>query len=74
MRRKPEGQWIDPLRIEFQHLVVELARGRRRPGQAVEIADLLPGLFNDLGAVVFPGPLMSGDHSAGVERLDGIER
>jgi len=33
--------------LEFP--LVELSRGRRRPGYAVEIADVMPGLFNDLG-------------------------
>src|SRR2546425_3087895 len=65
---------IDPIRIALQHLVVERSRGRRRLGYAVEIADVLPGLFNDLGAVVAPRSLMSGDHSAWVERLDRVER
>src|SRR3989442_15139365 len=73
-RRTPERARIDAIRVELQHLVVQLSRGRRRPGYAVEIADVLPGLFNDLGAVVVPRPLMSGDHSAWVERLDGVER
>src|SRR5712691_1791324 len=54
-RRKPEREpRIDPLRIALQHRVVELARGRRRLGDAVDIADGLPGLFNDRGAVVVP--------------------
>jgi len=40
---------------------------------AVEIADVLPGFFNDLRAVVAPRSLMSGDYSAWVERLDCVE-
>src|SRR5256885_14941797 len=74
-RRIPEREpRIDPIRIALQHLVVERSRGRRRLGYAVEIADVLPGLFNDLGAVVVPRSLMSGDHRAWGERLDGVER
>src|SRR3989441_13020461 len=73
-RRTPERAGIDAIRIELQHLVVELSRGRRRPGYAVEITDVLPGLFNDLGAVVVPRSLMPGDHGAWVERLDRVER
>src|SRR2546422_3327419 len=73
-RRSPERARIDAIRIELQHLVVELSRGRRRPGYAVEITDVLPGLFNDLGAVVVPRSLMPGDHGARIERLDFIER
>ena len=62
-------------RIEFRHFAVELSRGRRRPGQAVEIADVLPGLFTNLGAIVLPGPLMSGDHSARLSLwLTGMKR
>src|SRR6266446_8508112 len=73
-RRIPEREpRIDPLRIALQHLVVERSRGRRRLGYAVEIADVLPGLFNDLGAVVVPRSLMSGDHSAWLKCLDRVE-
>jgi hypothetical protein len=59
-RRKPERPWIDTIRIQLQHLVVELSHGRRRLGQAVEIADVLPGLFNDPGTIVVSRPLVSG--------------
>src|SRR3989442_9925224 len=71
-RRSPERARIDPIRMELQHLVVEISRGRRL-GNAVEIADVLPGLFNDLGAVVVPRSLMSGDHSAWLKCLDRVE-
>src|SRR6266853_4734150 len=74
-RRKPEREpRIDPLRIALQHRVVERSRGRRRLGDAIDIADVLPGLCNDRGAVVVPRALMSGDHRAWVERLNGVER
>src|ERR1700686_3930474 len=69
-RRKPEGARIDPIRMEFQHLVVELSRCRRCLGYAAEIKNVLSGLFNDLGAVVVPGSLMSGDHGARGKCLD----
>src|ERR1700681_2036609 len=72
-RRKPEGARIDPIRIKLQYLVVELSRGRRRPGYAVEITNVLSGLFNDLGAVVVPGSLISGDHGARLKCLDRVE-
>jgi hypothetical protein len=61
------------IRIELQHLVVELSRGRARLGYALEIADVLPGLFDDTGVIVLLGFLMSGDNRAWVERLDCIE-
>src|SRR4029077_7237213 len=67
-RRKPErSPRIDPIRIELQHPVVESSRGRRCPGYAVEIADVLPGLLNDLGTGVVSRSLVSGDHSAWIE-------
>src|ERR1700688_4023638 len=47
--------------------VVESPRVRGCPGNAVEIADVLTGLFNDLGAVVVPSSLVSGDYSAWLE-------
>jgi hypothetical protein len=37
----------------------------------VEIAYVLPGLFDDPGAVVVPRSLMAGDHSPWFERLVG---
>jgi hypothetical protein len=72
--RGPERARIDPIRIEREHLVVEPARRRRRLGEPVESADILPGLVDDPGAVVVPRSLMAGDHRAWVERLDGVER
>src|SRR6266478_2008170 len=72
--RGPEPARIDPMRIEREHLVVELSRRRRCLGEPVEIADVLPGLFDDPGAVVVARSLMAGDHRAWLERLDGIER
>src|SRR2546426_10543440 len=71
-RRSPERARIDPIRMELQHLVVEISRGRRL-GNAIEIADVLPGLLNDLGAVIVPRSLMSGHHSAWFERLNWVE-
>ena len=65
---------LSHLKLSLEFPPVELSRGRRRSGYAVEIADVLPGLFNDLGAVVVARSLMSGDHRAWVERLDCIER
>src|SRR5229473_6180850 len=72
--RGPEYARIDPIRIEREHLVVQLARRRRRLGYPVESADVLPGLFDDPGVVVVPRSLMASDHRAWVERLDGVER
>src|SRR3989442_15514671 len=72
--RSPERARVGPIRIELQHLVVELSRGRARLGYAVEIADVLPGLFDYSGAVVLLGFLMSGDHRAWLERLNCVER
>src|SRR5207253_6701394 len=69
-RRTPERARIGPIRIELQHPVVELSRGRRQLGQAVEVADVLPGLFDDSRVVVVLGLLVSGDHRARLERLD----
>ena len=52
-RRAPESPpGIDPCRIELQHLLVEFLRGLRRFREPVEIADVLPRLFDNPGAVV----------------------
>src|SRR3989442_5249331 len=72
--RPPERARIGTIRVELQHLVVELSRGRARLGYAVEVADVLPGLFDDSGAVVLLGFLMSGDNRAWLERLNCVER
>ena len=67
-RGKPERcSRIDPIRIEIQHFVVESLRGCRCPVWAVEIADVLPNFFDDLGAVVVPRLLVPDDHRARVE-------
>src|ERR1700687_2005083 len=66
--RKPErSSRMDPIRIKLRQLVVKSSRGCRCRGYAVEIADVLLGLFNDLGAVVIPISFASSDHSAWVE-------
>jgi hypothetical protein len=42
---------IDSVRIELQHLAVEVLSARRRFREAVEIADVLPSLFKGAGIV-----------------------
>ena len=73
MCRTPERAWINTVRVEPQHLVVQLSRGRRGVGYAVEIADVLAGLFDDPGAVIVFGPLVPRDHRCRGQRLDCIE-
>ncbi len=60
------------IRIELQHLVVKLLRSRHI-GHAVEIANTLPGLFDDSGAVVELRFLVSGDYRARFELFDGVK-
>ena len=43
---------VDSIGIELQHLLVELLSGRRRRRKAIEIADVLPSLFDDPRIVV----------------------
>ncbi len=50
---------VDPIGIEREHLVVELTRGRRRLGEPVESADVLPGLFDDPGVIVVARPVLA---------------
>src|ERR1700730_17123489 len=54
--QRPAG--IDPVWIELQHLVVELLSSLRCFRQAVEIANVLPSLFDDPGIVAVFRPLM----------------
>jgi hypothetical protein len=72
-RGTPERARIDPVRIDLKHLVEEFSGCRRGLGYAVEIADGLPGLFDDPGAIVVFSPLMSRDHRGWTERLDSIQ-
>src|SRR5580704_10014262 len=73
VRRTPQRAWIGSIRIELQHLVVKLSRRRHHLGDAFEIADVLTGFFDDSGAVVLLGFLMSGDHRAWFQFLDCVE-
>src|SRR5206468_1423947 len=51
--RAPERpRWIDSIRIELEHPVVELLSARRRLGKPIEVANVLPSLFDILGIVV----------------------
>src|SRR6476661_4345004 len=59
--RSPEHARIDPIRIALQHPFVELLRGRRRFGDPIEVADVLPSLFDDPRIVVVLRPLVPGD-------------
>src|SRR5262249_19088808 len=72
-RRAPERTWINPLWIEREHLVVEIERGRRRLLHSVEVADILTRLLKDLGAVVTPSTLVSGDDGAWVQSRNCVE-
>jgi hypothetical protein len=69
---RPPG--IDPVRIELQHLIVQLLRGCCRSRKAVEIPDVPPGLFDDPGIVVVFGSLVGRNNCAWVERFNLIER
>ena len=48
--------------MERKDLVVEVSGRARCLGDPVEVADVLPGLLDDLGAVVATGSLVPGDH------------
>src|SRR5215467_13216202 len=51
--RTPERpSWIDPIRIEIQHLVVKLLGGCRDYGHSVEITYVLSGLLDDSWIIV----------------------
>ncbi len=74
LRRAPERpSGINPVWIELEHLVVEFLRARRRLNEAVEVADVLSGLFDDPRTVVALGSLVCSDNCARVEGLDLVE-
>src|SRR6267143_1963725 len=60
----PERAWVDAIGIDLQHRIVELARGRCRRIQAVEVAKVLPRLSDDAGIIVVIRHLVPGDHQA----------
>jgi hypothetical protein len=60
--------------MQLQQLVVELARCLSRFGEPVEVSNVLPSLLDDPRTVFVPGPLVSRDHGARLQRLDFIER
>ena len=60
--------------MEREDLVVEVLGRAGCLGDAVEVADVLPGLLDDLGAVVATGSLVPGDHRPRVEGLDRVQR
>jgi len=58
-RRAPQRPpWINPGRIERQHLIVEFLRGLRRAREPVEVTDVLSRLFDNPWTVVVLWPLM----------------
>jgi hypothetical protein len=72
--RRPQRIDVHAQRMQLQHLVVELAR---RPGllsDPVEVTNILTSLLDDSRTVFVPGPLVSRNHGARLQRLDLIER
>jgi hypothetical protein len=52
LRSHPDHVRVDPVGVERNDLGVEVSRRTRCFGDAVEVADVLPGLLDDLRAVV----------------------
>src|SRR5258706_897016 len=69
----PERAWVGASGIDLQHRVVELARGRCRRIEAVEVAKGLPPLSHDAGVILGTPPLLPRDHSPRVQGLQLLE-
>jgi hypothetical protein len=63
---------VHPQWMQLQHLVVEFARRRGRLGDPVEVANVLPSLFDDSRTVFVPRPLVSRNRGAPLHRLDPL--
>ena len=74
VRCAPKRARIDSIWIEFEHCVIELARGHGCFVQAVEIAKVLPRLGNDAGIIVVFRHLVPGDHGFRFQGLKLVER
>src|SRR6266853_6329843 len=70
----PERAWVDASGIDLQHRSVELARGRCRRIQAVEVAKVLPRLSDGAWIIVVVRHLVPGDHCLRFQGLELIER
>jgi hypothetical protein len=73
-RRCPQRIDVHAQRVPFQHLVVEVARRPGRVGELIEVANVLPRLLEDSRTVFIPGPLVSCNYRARLQRFDFVER
>jgi len=60
-RRPPERTWVDAIRIQLDLLIVKIRCSCHHFGYPIEIAYVLPGLFDYLGIVIVTRSLMYGD-------------
>src|ERR1700730_6047299 len=73
-RRCPQRIDVHAQRVPFQHLVVEVARRPRRVGELIEVANVLTRVLEDSRTVFIPGPLVSCNYRARLQRFDFVER
>src|ERR1700726_3433898 len=69
----PKRTRVDAIGIDFQHRVVEFARGLGCRIQPIEIAKVLPRLGNNMGIVVILWHLVPGHHRSGFQGLKPLE-
>ena len=70
----PERAGIDAIGIDFQHRVVEFARGLGSRIQAIEVAKVLPRLGDDARIIVVLRHFVPGNDGFRVQGLKLIER
>src|SRR5229473_3427114 len=72
-RRRPQSARVHAIEVKREHPCVEVERGFRRLRDAIEVADVLPRLFEDPRVVVALPPFVSGDHRARTKTLNRVE-
>lgn len=73
-RRNPKHHWIHAVGIDREHSLVEILCGLRFGGGPVEVTNVRSRFFDDSRRVRSTWPLVSGNDSLWLERLDLIQR
>src|SRR6266850_920631 len=71
---RPERPWVDPLRMQREHPLVELLRRRRRCQTSVEVADVASSLLDVTRRAVGLEHAMSRHDCFRLQGLDSIQR
>src|SRR5258708_24018024 len=73
-RRTPQNSWVYSVRIEGEHLVIELQRRTRARRGALKILNVMPGLIKDCRRILAARPLRPRNHSFSLKRSHRLDR